>query len=658
MRKKKSITWIALLMTVISAGKFDIVPEDSLHVVYGKEAEMELPCYQYEFEGDSHYELSDEGPTGMGEDTFGMLSINGEVSPIESVNGVLSYEVTSGNVSLEYLCKEAADDIPSDEWHIAEDKSKTVDGVKLDENIGSGALILQTSLTGEDWITEAVYTDILNESAETFSDFYTTREIQQINGCYYRIIVAYKMERQIEDKKYWFVSVDNFEYKKYAEVYEFYLINSSENAADTTSPSALPRRELGTKINTGKDNGFSGNVEITRKDPHYGWDIGTFFVNGYTRETTDGEDLIFLKNVGDRVTLWFLLSEDITCLNGDKNLSVSEDTNGYDQYFEIDRTNFKHGTLIIRYTDHEGVRHEPVIYTDFLAANACTGANTKVELFEEGDYEVALDYEIKEDSWVDSYTNYRIFFTFQIRNGNCMVYPFDTATGSELADHAITENGFKLDMARSRYLTIDVTRTILRPDGDGYIEDVRFNRPAKDGDVYVEEGIYTFTVKNLYTDSEPTTKQIYVGSSPILRALSSSGLSLQEINELLAAGAEISEFGQIEMPSNSSLEELAEAEAPEEPQEMVQDTEVPAQDNSGLTMELQPVQEETETFAEETEPDNADLSGQGTGWSAAAIAIVVTIVVVAGAAGVWIVITKKKKVQKTESVEPEKEDND
>lgn len=116
----------------------------------------------------------------------------------------------------------------------------------------------------------------------------------------------------------------------------------------------------------------------------------------------------------------------------------------------------KDGTLIIRYTDYEGVKHDPIIYTDYLAANARTGANTKVELFEEGDYEVALDYEIVDTSGFNSYTNYRIFFTFSIRNGNCMVYPFDINSGAELSDSAMTENGFKLDMAKSRYLTIDV----------------------------------------------------------------------------------------------------------------------------------------------------------------------------------------------------------
>ena len=166
-----------------------------------------------------------------------------------------------------------------------------------------------------------------------------------------------------------------------------------------------------------------------------------------------------------------------------------QDTNGYDRYFEIDQTNFEHGTLIIQYTNAQGEAQEPIIYTDYLAANATTGANTKVQLFEEGDYVVSLDYEIKSMGGafnaIASYTNYKIMFEFSIRNGNCMVYPFDSLTGAELADNAITENGFKLDMAKSKYLTIDVQRSVLVVGTDGYLtEDVRFNRPAKDGEQY------------------------------------------------------------------------------------------------------------------------------------------------------------------------------
>ena len=53
--------------------------------------------------------------------------------------------------------------------------------------------------------------------------------------------------------------------------------------------------------------------------------------------------------------------------------------------------------MISRQRDYENVLHNPVIYTNYLEANATVGADTKVRLFEEGDYEVALDYQITKD---------------------------------------------------------------------------------------------------------------------------------------------------------------------------------------------------------------------------------------------------------------------
>lgn len=518
--------------------------------VWAKEIEENVSGNYYEFEKNSKYELSDSTASGMvsAGGMHGLFYIKGNIKAIADVNGFPAYEVQDANVQIAYKLNDRYVNASDDAWHLIDDKSKIVDGMKLDSDILSGTVILQTSLTGESWITDVVYTDVRGEESEYVTNFYTSRSIQQVNGCYYRIIVVYELNKENKVNK----SITNWsgteqEYKKCAEVYGFYLINSSENSSGAIQATVTPRKELGTKINTGKDNGYSGNETIVNKDPHYGWDIGTFFVNGYTRETTDDEgNPIFLKNVGDRVTLWFNLKEDITCLNGKDNLTIYEDANGYDQYFEINKTNFKRGALIISYTDYEGKTYEPVIYTDYLAANARTGANTKVELFEEGNYEVALNYEIKDSDGVDSYTNYRIYFKFLIRNGNCMVYPFDTVTRAELADNAITENGFSLDMAKSRYLTIDVKKEAVKSNAGVYVTDERFNRPAKDGETYSDEGIYTFCAKNVYTDSK-TTKVIYVGSSPILRAMS-AGKSLEKINDWIAQGAELQEDGAFVLP--------------------------------------------------------------------------------------------------------------
>ena len=325
---------------------------------------------------------------------------------------------------------------------------------------------------------------------------------------------------------------------------------------------------MGAAVNTGKDTGYSESEKITEKDPHFGWNLGSFYVSGYTRETEDADgNPVFLKTVGDTVTLWFELEQDISMLNGDEMLSISGDTNGYDEYFGIEKTDFGRGTLIIRHTDYQNHAGDPVIYTDYLAANATYGAAVEVEFFEEGDYEVALNYEIREDKvdvfgWkpVGTYENYRIFFRFSVRNGNCMVYPFDVLTGDELLNTAITENGFYLDLARSRYLDIDIKKEVLNEGADGLVEDVRFNRPAKDGDQYTDEGIYTITVSNRYTGQQ-TVKKIYVGSNEVLMAYVTTGLSVPEIKELIDEGATIAEDGTIIAPQ-VEIPEVVEQEEP------------------------------------------------------------------------------------------------
>ena len=47
-----------------------------------------------------------------------------------------------------------------------------------------------------------------------------------------------------------------------------------------------------------------------------------------------------------------------------------------------------------------------------MEANVSVGADTRVSLFEEGDYEVALDYELTEDKLIDSEAHYENFREF------------------------------------------------------------------------------------------------------------------------------------------------------------------------------------------------------------------------------------------------------
>ena len=367
----------------------------------------------------------------------------------------------------------------------------------------------------------------------------------------------------------------------------------------TVHADANQRWNLGSAQKTEKDSGYTGEKPIDLDDPHYGWSLGQFYVSGYTQRTTDSDSDVFLKNVGDQVELHFELLQDIDCLNGDKNLSVCEDNNGYDQYFGTQQFNDCRGLLIIRKTDYQNASSDPVIYTNYLSG-VSQGADTVVELCEEGDYEVALDYEIKEDhygvNWntlvsVPTYTNYRIYFKFKIRNGNCMVFPFDSATGSELSNESFTSNGFYLDLANSRYLDINVQRSVYVESANGYTEDIRFNRPASDGTQYTDEGVYTITVKNNYTNQE-TVKVIYVGTDPTMRAFVVSGYSLEDIKEMLDEGYTISDSGEM-IPPETYEEEVIEntpvvEEQPEvdsnsnDTEAVVEDTTVSKNSNKGI----------------------------------------------------------------------------
>ena len=312
-------------------------------------------------------------------------------------------------------------------------------------------------------------------------------------------------------------------------------------APEPELPAGTPKLYLGYQvIKTGLNNGYSGEKTIGRDDPHFGLTVGKFYVSDFTSALGDENgNFTFLKTVGDNVQLHFELVQDIDMLGGDTFVTINADDGGYDKYFGIKPTYFGRGTLIVRHTDYQNNAGEPQIYTDYLAAKMTGEADTVIQLSEEGDYEVALDYEIRKDHYVlgvkitsSEYYNYRLFFRFSVRNGNCMVFPFDAVTKGELTNSAVTPNGFYLDLAYSRYLDIMVKRSQVVEQNGKLVEDVRFNRPARDGETYTQEGIYTITVKNRYTGEE-TVKMLYVGVDERMMKYVEQGLSVDEIIQAL-----------------------------------------------------------------------------------------------------------------------------
>ncbi len=505
----------------------------------------------YTFGKDNAYQFSSSNKSENSADveTYGSLSISGIELSIDtnaSSSGVTAYSIPEGHVSIKYSYSDELLSASDEEWHLVDDTTTAIDVFKISNNIQKGAIILQKSMDHLNWYDLSVQTNVFANTPVQDDILYETTDIEMINGYYYRLIVVYETARKIGTSTVALVfSQDNIEYKRTAEVYEFYI--SSKNAHIEPINESMKRYSLGETTLVSDFASYSGAKEITKDDLHYGWKLGEFFVSGFTSSTGSKDNVVFLKNAGDVITLWFNLTQNISALNNDASLSITSDSDGHDRFFQTPTTNFGKGMLIIRYTDHENIRHNTVMYHDYLLANTMMGANTRVQLFEEGDYEVALDYEVTKSQLIPQVHHYRIFFRFSVRNANCMVYPFDVLTGAELTNGSVTENGFSLDLARSRYLNLYIKKEIWMEGADGLTEDTRFNTTAKDGDCYTDEGIYTITAKNQYTGIE-TAKKIYVGTNRILAAYASSNYSIAEIQRMVEQGATIYEDGTIVMP--------------------------------------------------------------------------------------------------------------
>ena len=303
-------------------------------------------------------------------------------------------------------------------------------------------------------------------------------------------------------------------------------------------------------VNAGNKDGYKERNTITEKDIHYGWEIGQFYMNGYSSVTHDvNGDVVFLKNAGDVVTLNFNLLYDISCLNGNKQLSVNDQKDGFDEELQSAETVFGTGALYIVQTDCQNQSKIKALHKNFLSKFD----NEVVQVFEEGDYLVVLDYQIRKDNFdiwgwkpFPSYYNYRIEFRFSVRNGNSMFFANDVETGDFLDNKSWTSNGFRVDLGGSKYLTLNVKKEILEEGLGGLVEDVKFNRPAKDGSIFTDEGIYTITVTNGYTN-QSTTKVIYVGCDDIIKAYLATGMSIDDIRDLVARGAIINPNGTLDM---------------------------------------------------------------------------------------------------------------
>jgi len=330
----------------------------------------------------------------------------------------------------------------------------------------------------------------------------------------------------------------------------------ADNDTDDQSSGQPQSHYFSDVYNTGEGNGYSGYREIDENDIHYGWILGEFKLSNYVDKKTDANgNMVFFKNYDSMIQLDFILEQDIEALNGNYLMHICDDQNGYDEEFNVSQGGIGYGCLIVSKVDHENNTSVPVLYSNFLTG-VKADIETNITFLEEGDYTVVLDYEINNfrvniplinpDS-EDQYSNYRMKFSFSIRNSNCTFFLRDKDTGSDLPEKAIAPNGFIIELANSHYLKIYVKRSELAADGYSLTEDTSYNTMKSNGEEITEEGLYEITIEN--PDANLKEERIvYVGSNPILKAYIVTGYSLEEIHKLIEDGAIITVTGEIITP--------------------------------------------------------------------------------------------------------------
>ena len=261
-------------------------------------------------------------------------------------------------------------------------------------------------------------------------------------------------------------------------------------------------------VDAGYRVGYKNTNAVTSKNLQYGWRLGRFIITGYTEE----ENGVYLKTLGDEVTLIYDIDQDINALNGNPKMFIAEDNEARDDPFGYDEkgASFGQGALLVQFDEH--AHHDKTLippYTNYLAANDAGVANTSIEINEEGTYEVALDYLIRTSGFGGKTEGYRTYFTFEVKNGDGIAFLRDVTTQYELQNYSVTENGFFVDFGKSNAIKVYITRQNININGTAL--DTREDRPVSSDKHFTKHGYYIIQMTNTETQ-RTVTKHIFVGT--------------------------------------------------------------------------------------------------------------------------------------------------
>lgn len=312
---RKSISVLVLLALLLSIICIQVYAEPDMSanntdaqnaMIFGKVYSFDEDT-DYTFSTSTEYESSETAaPYG----TFLISALSGPLVNQGMKNGVPAFSVSDGSIAIRYTYSDELLTAPEEERHLVADDDDDVDIFELEEDIEKGAIILQRSTDHKNWNDVVVQTNAFEIAPIQADSMYTTTEPEMSNGCYYRLIVVYKTALKGDPTKILGIfSKDTYSYMRTAEIYEFYA--ALENVYKETLQPDPEGYKFSEPIKVSDGDSYSGQEAIKNGDLHYGWKLGQFNISGFTKKIEEDGKLVFLKNVGDEVTLWFELKQNI-----------------------------------------------------------------------------------------------------------------------------------------------------------------------------------------------------------------------------------------------------------------------------------------------------------------------------------------------------------
>lgn len=215
MKRKKAgtriIAAVLLPMLIILTASCNVISKESLAIAETSEHiesasiagnTKYIAGKVYTFGKDNAYNFSSDAQAVNSSDTqtYGSFSISGIdlTAEPETNEHIASYSVPEGYISIQYTYSDDLLSASAEEWHLADDNTASIDVFKIGSDIQKGAIVLQKSMDHLNWYNVSVQTNAFENTPVQSDGLYETTDIEMINGCYYRLVVVYKLARKRE----------------------------------------------------------------------------------------------------------------------------------------------------------------------------------------------------------------------------------------------------------------------------------------------------------------------------------------------------------------------------------------------------------------------------------------------------------------------------